>query len=130
MKDNSADILLYSDDSDTRKAVISGVGHRPGKNSPTVTWVEAATPAGVIELMRTREFDLLVLDGEATKEGGMAVAREILGTLDDVPPIIILTARQQDDWLASWAGAAATVAEPLDPIALQETIAAGLAGEL
>ena len=53
----------------------------------------------------------------------MAVAKRLLTTMDNVPPIIMITARQQDDWLAQWSGAAATVPEPIDPIVLQETLA-------
>ncbi|WP_331394275.1 hypothetical protein [Actinomyces polynesiensis] len=60
----------------------------------------------------------------------MSLAKEISETFDEVPPVIILTARQQDDWLAAWAGAAATIPDPLDPIVLQETLAAVLKGEL
>ena len=47
---------------------------------------------------------------------------------EDVPPIIFLTARAQDEWLATWAGAAATVSDPIDPIILQETVADVLRG--
>ena len=130
MSEQTVGVLLYSDDIDTRKAVMDGVGLRPGKDSPRVEWSQAATPAGALELMRSGTFAALVLDGEATKEGGMSLAREIAETFDDVPPVIILTARQQDDWLAAWAGATATVPDPLDPIVLQETLAAVLGGRL
>ncbi len=130
MSDQTVDVLVFSDDVDTRKAVIDGVGLRPGKGLPTVNWVEAATAAGVIEKVGQGDFALLILDGEATKEGGMSIARDLTGTYDEVPPIIILTARQQDDWLATAAGASATIAEPLDPIVLQETVAAALSGDL
>lgn len=130
MTDQTVKVLLFSDDVDTRRAVIDGVGLRPGKGSPRIEWVEAATRFGVIDAIEHNDFAALVLDGEATKEGGMSIAKEVAGTFDDVPPVIILTARQQDDWLATWAGAAATVPEPLDPITLQETVAAALAGEL
>ena len=130
MSEQTVGVLLYSDDIDTRRAVMDGVGLRPGKNSPRIQWSEAATPAGALELMRTGTFAALVLDGEATKEGGMSLAREIAETFDDVPPVVILTARQQDDWLAAWAGATATVPDPLDPVVLQETLAAVLEGRL
>ncbi len=130
MSDQTVDVLVFSDDVDTRRAVINGVGLRPAKGMPTINWVESATAAGVMEKVHDRDFALLILDGEATKEGGMSIARNLTGTYDEVPPMIILTARQQDDWLATYAGAAATVPEPLDPIVLQETVTAALAGEL
>jgi len=130
VSDQTVDVLVFSDDVDTRRAVINGVGLRPGKGMPTINWVESATAAGVVEKVGDGDFSLLILDGEATKEGGMSIARDLTGTYDEVPPIIILTARQQDDWLATYAGAAATVPEPLDPIVLQETVTAALAGDL
>lgn len=126
MAEQTVDVLLFSDDIDTRKAVINGVGLRPGKGLPAISWVEAATKPGVVDLVRSHDFALLVLDGEATKEGGMSIARELHGLFDDVPPIVVLTARQQDDWLAAWSGAVATVPEPLDPLTLQETISSVL----
>ncbi len=128
--DNTVDVLLFSDDIDTRKAVIDGIGLRPSKDSPSVNWVECATRFGVLEAMKDHEFAALVLDGNAQKEGGMAIAREVEGAYSTVPPIVMITARQQDDWLASWAGAAATVPEPIDPITLQETLSTALAGDL
>ena len=60
------------------------------------------------------------------ENAGRAVAdaaQDLLETREDVPPIIFLTARPQDEWLATWAGAAATVSDPIDPIILQETVA-------
>ena len=65
---------------------------------------------------------------ETKKEGGMSVAQDLQETREDVPPIIFLTARAQDEWLATWAGAAATVSDPIDPIILQETVADVLRG--
>ncbi len=56
LSDETVGVLLYSDDIDTRKAVMDGVGLRPGKDSPKVEWSQAATPAGALELMRTGHF--------------------------------------------------------------------------
>ena len=42
----------------------------------------------------------------------MSVAQDLRETRDGVPPIVFLTARPQDEWLATWAGAAAVVADP------------------
>ena len=75
-----------------------------------------------------QDFALLVLDAESKKEGGMSVAQDLQETRDGVPPIIFLTARPQDEWLATWAGATATVSDPIDPIILQENVAEVLRG--
>ena len=130
MSENTARVLVFSADVDKRKAVIDGVGVRASKDSPTIEWSEAATPFGAKELVESTDFNLLVLDAETTKEGGMSLAQELKNTIEDVPPIVFLTARQQDDWLATWAGGAAAIPDPLDPVVLQETVAAVLAGDL
>lgn len=123
MSENTAKILVFSADARKRQAVITGIGLKASKDSPVIEWSEAATPYGAKELVENEDFALLVLDAETTKEGGMSLAKELESTLDEVPPIVFLTARQQDEWLATWAGGAAAIAEPIDPIILQETVA-------
>lgn len=130
MTDQTARVLLFSDDADTRKAVIEGVGARASKDTPPIEWVEKATKAAVVDAVANEDFAALVLDGEATKEGGMSISRELHGTFEDLPPVIVLIARQQDEWLATSFGADATIPDPLDPIVLQETLAATLSGDL
>ena len=127
MSEKTVRILVFSDDIDTRAAVIEGVGVRASKNSPAIEWFEAATAFGAREIMENNDLDLAIMDAETKKEGGMSVARDLENTLDEVPPYIFLTARQQDDWLATSFGAAAIVPRPLDPMTLQETVAQVLA---
>ena len=128
MSEETVTILVFSDDKDRRHAVVNGIGLRASKDTPRIEWVEAATGFGVRDAFDQQDFAMLILDAEAKKEGGMSIAQDLRETRDDVPPVIFLTARVQDDWLATWAGAAATVADPLDPIILQETLADVLAG--
>lgn len=121
------DLLVYSDDASVRQAVIRAVGRRAGKGLAPSRWTEAATPEGVRRALVERDFATLVLDGEAAKLGGMGLAKELAQELEKVPPVIVLVARQQDEWLATWSGARAVVSEPLNPLALQEAIAAAVA---
>lgn len=123
MADSSVKVLLFSDDSDTRRAIIDAVGVRASKNTPTIEWFEAATAFGVEDLVRQHKFAAIVLDGEATKEGGMSIARNLTTYFEELPPFVILTARQQDAWLATWAGAQVIIPAPFDPIEVQEGIA-------
>ena len=127
MSENTVRVLVFSGDVDKRRAVIDGIGLRALKNTPVIEWSEAATPFGAKELVESTDFALLILDAETTKEGGMSLAHELRNTIDELPPMIFLTARQQDDWLATWAGGAAAIPDPLDPIVLQETVARVLA---
>ena len=42
--------------------------------TPLIDWIEVATPETVTTDVRRARFDLLVLDGEAAKVGGMGLA--------------------------------------------------------
>lgn len=118
-----AEVLLYSDDSATRAAVMAAIGRRPAKDVPPIRWDETATSAAVVEKVENKDFDLLILDGEAAKEGGMSISRRLHEEMFECPPVLILTARQQDGWLAHWSLADAYVPAPFDPRETQETVA-------
>ncbi len=60
--------------------------------------------------------DLAILDGEAQPTGGMGLARQFKYEIDDCPPIVVLIARSQDAWLASWSLADAVIHSPIDPV--------------
>ena len=113
MSEETVTILVFSDDKDKRSAVINGIGLRASKDTPRIEWVEAATGFGVRDAFDQQDFAMLILDAETKKEGGMSVAQDLRETRDDVPPIVFLTARAQDEWLATWAGASAIVADVL-----------------
>jgi DNA-binding response OmpR family regulator len=120
-------ILLYSDDSDTRAQVRLGIGRRLGRGAPDIRWSEVATPQAALQQAETGEYDLLVLDGEAAKVGGMALARQVKDEVFRCPPVLVLTGRPQDAWLAAWSDADAVVSQPLDPVELHDAVAGLLA---
>lgn len=124
-----ASVLLYSDDKATRDEIRTLVGRRASADTPLIDWVDAATDAAVIEYVERGGFDLLLLDGEAAKVGGMGLCRTLKTEIYQCPPVLLLIARQQDAWLASWSEADAVVAAPFDPVELQETVAAVLRGD-
>ena len=123
MSETPVKVLVFSDNSSTRQAVITGVGFKASKDTAPIEWLEAATSFGVFELVDSHDIAVLVLDGETQKEGGMSVAKELANTRENLPPILMLTARPQDQWLATWAGASRIVCAPLDPQELQENLA-------
>lgn len=124
------DVLLYSDDVDTRSQVRRAIGRRAAADLPKIRWTEAATHAGVVDKATAGSFDLLVLDGEAAKVGGMAVCRQLKNEMYRCPPALVLTARPQDAWLASWAQADGVVQTPLSPIEVQRAVADLLRGRV
>lgn len=117
-------VLVYSDDIDIRQQVILALGRRPHRDLPEVTYVEVATEPVVIQNMDAGGIDLAILDGEAVPAGGMGIAKQLKDEIYECPPLVVLTGRPQDAWLATWSRADAAVPHPLDPIALAETVVA------
>jgi CheY-like chemotaxis protein len=116
-------VLLFSDDSATRDAVRLGVGRRPSRDVEVSSWLECATPAAVMAAVEVGGFDVLILDGEASPIGGLGLAKQLKNEIFDCPPILVLTGRPQDGWLAAWSQADLAVPHPLDPVALTRAVA-------
>ena len=117
-------VLVYSDDVNTRQQVILALGRRPHPDLPEVEYVEVATEPVVIQNMDAGGIDLVVLDGEAVPAGGMGIAKQLKDEIYECPPVLVLTGRPQDAWLATWSRAEAAVPHPLDPIQLAEAAVA------
>jgi hypothetical protein len=115
-------ILVYSDDVTTRQQVILALGRRPHPDLPEVTYVEVATEPVVIKNMDAGGIDLAILDGEAVPAGGMGIAKQLKDEIYRCPPVLVLTGRPQDAWLATWSRAEAAVPHPIDPIQLSEAV--------
>jgi CheY-like chemotaxis protein len=124
VSDSSSDlrILVYSDNVETREQVIRALGKRLHPDLPALTYVEVATGPMVIRQMDEGGIDLAILDGEATPTGGMGIAKQLKDELETCPPIVVLTGRPDDAWLANWSRAEAAVPHPLDPIVLGRTV--------
>ena len=111
-------VLVYSDDKNVRNTVRTSLGRKPSEDISDVEIFECATEPAVISALDTRKFDLVILDGEAVPAGGMGVCRQIKDEIFNCPPVIVLVARVDDRWLATWSRAEAVVAHPIDPRAL------------
>lgn len=111
-------VLVYSDAADTRKAVIGALGTRPDPDLPELSFLEVATGAMVFTQLDAGNVDVAILDGEATPEGGLGIAKQMSDEYDPPPPTMVLIARAADRWLADWSRADATASLPVDPIAL------------
>lgn len=115
-------ILVYSDNVQTRERVMRALGKRLHPDLPDLTYVEVATGPMVIRQMDRGGIDLAILDGEATPTGGTGIAKQLKDELASCPPILVLTGRPDDTWLASWSRAEAAVPHPVDPIVLGRTV--------
>lgn len=122
-------ILVYSDDSSVRKAVITALGKRLSPEFPENEIHEFAT-ADALRLFAITEnkgnkkgINLFILDGEAAPEGGMGLARQLKDELFNCPPSLLIIARAQDAWLAGWSRADGVVTHPIDPFTLAKSAA-------
>jgi DNA-binding response OmpR family regulator len=122
-------IALYSDDSSVRAAVILALGNRIAEDLPEHEIHEFATGAALRQyidrksLDGTFKIDLFILDGEATPEGGLGVARQLKDEVFNCPPVLAITGRKEDAWLAAWSKVEASVIHPIDPFTLSRTVA-------
>lgn len=120
---DSLKILVYSDNARTRDRVRSALGKRVHPDLPELTYLDVATAPVVVAQLDAGGIDLAILDGEATPMGGLGLAKQLKDEVAQCPPILVLTGRPDDAWLASWSQAEAAVPHPIDPIALGEAVA-------
>lgn len=116
-------VLVYSNLANVRAQVRTAVGRRPAPDTGRIEWVECTTQADVQRELDAGDIDVAILDGEAQPTGGMGLARQFKYELDDCPPIVVLIARRQDGWLASWSLADAVINTPIDPVESAAVIA-------
>ena len=115
-------ILLYSSNRLTREDVRLALGRKVASDLPPVSVVEVATQPALVAAMDAGGIDLAILDGEAVP-GGMGLCRQLKDEIVRCPPILVLTGRPDDAWLATWSRADGVVAHPVDPLRLPAAVA-------
>lgn len=115
-------ILLYASDRTTRENVRLVLGRKVAADLPEVRVLEVATQPAVVTEMDAGGVDLAILDGEAVP-GGMGLCRQLKDEIVRCPPILVLTGRADDAWLATWSRADGAVGHPVDPIRLPSVVA-------
>ena len=129
MSETKKQIIVYSDDSSVRSAVVSALGRRVAADLPEHEVHEFATGSALRAYIDSKNVsggfraDLFILDGEAAPEGGMGVARQLKDEVFNCPPVLLIVARKEDAWLAAWSRAEASVQHPVDPFTLANTVA-------
>jgi hypothetical protein len=122
-------IIVYSDDSSVRAAIVAALGKRIASDLPEHQIEEFATAPALRAFVDRKNTsgalraDLFILDGEAVPEGGMGVARQLKDEVFNCPPVLLITGRKEDAWLAAWSRAEASVIHPIDPFTLANTVA-------
>lgn len=122
-------IVLYSDDSSVREAVIGALGNRVAPDMAEHVIHQFATAAALRLFVDAKKpgsdspIDLFILDGESVPEGGLGIARQLKDEVFNCPPVMVITGRKEDAWLAAWSRAEANVLHPVDPFSLSHTVA-------
>ena len=117
-------IVVYSDDSTTRAAMVAALGSRLSDDLQEHAILEFATGDALRAYMDSKSADLIVLDAEAAPEGGMGISRQLKDEVFNCPPVLLVTARADDAWLATWSRADAFVLHPIDPFVFAQRAAA------
>jgi DNA-binding response OmpR family regulator len=120
-------VLLYSSNRRTREDVRLALGRRVARDLPPVRVEEVATQPAVLTAMDRGGVDLAILDGEAVP-GGMGLCRQLKDEIRRCPPVLVLTGRPDDAWLATWSRADGVVGHPVDPVRLPAVVAQLLRG--
>jgi DNA-binding response OmpR family regulator len=101
-----------------------------GKEGLDVT--EVRTPQRALALLdEGGRYDIVVADNDTAPTGGYFLAREMQARAQvgrEVPPVVLLIARDADRFLAKWCGADAFAVKPLDPFDLAELVDALVEG--
>ena len=117
-------IVIYSDDSSVRASIVASLGRRVASDLAEHTIHEFATgPALRAFVDSGAPVDLFILDGESAPEGGLGIARQLKDEVFNCPPVLVITGRVQDSWLAAWSLAEASVVHPIDPFTMAQTAA-------
>ena len=116
-------VVVYSHDADTRAEMKLAIGRRPAPDTPEAEIVEVATAPALFRMLGGGAVDVMVLDGEAQPAGGMGVCRQAKDEIYRCPPALLIIARADDRWLATWSRADAVVSHPIDPVALARELA-------
>jgi DNA-binding response OmpR family regulator len=116
-------VLVYSSNAAIREQVRLAIGRRPAPDIPRVDFLECATQAAVLAALDAGGIDLAILDGEARPAGGLGICRQLKDEIYQCPPLVVLTGRVQDNWLAAWSRADAALPHPLDPMIVATTAA-------
>lgn len=122
-------VMVVSEDATERLRAVSALRLHA---EPEVEVVEAASgPQARAHLEEDDAFDVLVIDGDLFPKGGFALLYALRSQAQlegrEHVPAVILADREQDRWLADWAGANAVLIKPVAPFALAREVE-GLVG--
>lgn len=123
MSEKTLNVLVYSDDIHMREKIRLALGSKVAPELPKLNYIEVATEPVVIQQLDSGQIDLAILDAEAAPAGGLGIARQLKDEIFNCPPVMVVIARPQDAWLATWSRADGVVQQPVDPVLIAEVAA-------
>ena len=117
-------VLDVSEDAAERMRAVSTLALLPD--------VEVVEAPGAEEARRRvlhegERFDVLVVDGDLRPRGGFAVLYDLRARWElegrEPAPALVMASREQDRWLARWAGASEVLIKPVDSFELARRVA-------
>jgi DNA-binding response OmpR family regulator len=94
--------------------------------------LEVRTPQrGLAVLDDEHTFDVILGDADTHPTGGFYLTREVRARMTDgekVPPVVLMIARPQDEYLCRWVEADAWIVKPIDPFDLADVLEAVVGG--
>jgi DNA-binding response OmpR family regulator len=123
-------VLVVSEDVKERLRAVSALSLHAGAEVVEST---SAEDARRLLLVEHEVFDVLVVDGDMRPRGGFAVLYDLRqrAEIEDLasPPALVMTGRDQDRWLAGWAGANEVLLKPVDSFELSRRVEALVGAE-
>jgi DNA-binding response OmpR family regulator len=118
-------VLVVSEDAKERLRAVTALTLHADAEVVEASTVDAARQL----IIRERErYDVLVVDGDLYPRGGFAMLYDLRARCDlegvDPTPALVMIDREQDRWLARWAGANDAMLKPVDPFQLADRVAA------
>lgn len=118
-------VLVVSEDAMERLRAVSALRLH---DDVDVVEVTNAVDARQLLIEAHESFDVLVVDGDLSPRGGFAVLYDLRARAElsgqPVAPALVMASREQDRWLAGWAGANAVMLKPVDPFELTRQVGA------
>jgi DNA-binding response OmpR family regulator len=123
-REHRVHVLIVTSGSQVTRQVLTALA-----DGPSVSYDEVWSPQRALALLDEGEtaYDIVVADNDTTPTGGFYLVREMKARVrmgQAMPPVVLLVAREQDDYLARWAETDAWVLKPVDSFDLAEAIEA------
>jgi DNA-binding response OmpR family regulator len=119
-------VLVVSEDVKERLRAVSALRLHAAAEVVEASTADEARDLLLVDRPGFREFDVLVVDGDLRPRGGFAVLYDLRGRADlggaQAVPSLVMTSREQDAWLAGWAGANDVLLKPVDSFALARRV--------